>query len=97
MINKKKKKMLGQASTWLNLSVIGIQFPVAILIGYWMGTQLDKLFGTAPYLMGLFSLFGIAAGFLNLFRMTAEANRQEELERQQKEQEQQQDDGQGSG
>ena len=74
----KRKRALRSASTWLNLSVVGIQFPVAMAIGYFWGKWMDGWFGTWPYLTGLFSLLGIIAGFVNLFRMTAEAARSEE-------------------
>ena len=75
------RRNLRKAGSWLNLSIVGIQFPVAIVIGYLWGKWLDHIFGTWPYLTGLFSLFGIAAGFLNLFRITAKAAREEEGER----------------
>ena len=71
---------LRKASSWLNLSIVGIQFPVAIVIGFLWGRWLDRHLGTWPYLTGLFSLFGIAAGFLNLFRITAKAAEDEERE-----------------
>ena len=71
------KRTLHKAGSWLNLSIVGIQFPVAIVIGYLWGRWLDSVFGTRPWLTGLFSLFGIAAGFLNLFRITASAAREE--------------------
>jgi ATP synthase protein I len=74
----KRKRVFRSASTWLNLSVIGIQFPVAMAIGYFWGKWMDGWFGTWPYLTGLFSLLGIIAGFVNLFRMTAQASRTEE-------------------
>jgi F0F1-type ATP synthase assembly protein I len=70
--------MFRSAGTWMNVSIIGIQFPVAIAIGFFFGRWLDRHLGTAPWLMGLFTLFGIAAGFVNLFRITAEASRSEE-------------------
>ncbi|HOC43183.1 MAG TPA: AtpZ/AtpI family protein [Thermoanaerobaculales bacterium] len=66
------------ASTWLNASVVGIQFPVAIAIGYFFGRFLDRHLGTWPWLTIVFSVFGIAAGFVNLFRITAQASRSEE-------------------
>ncbi len=61
--------------TWANLSIVGIQFPVAIAIGYFWGRWLDRYLGTGPWLMYLFSFFGIAAGFVNLFRIAAQAER----------------------
>jgi F0F1-type ATP synthase assembly protein I len=77
----KHQKMLRQGSSWLYLSVIGFQFPVAIGLGYLWGWWMDtKLFGTWPWLTGIFTIFGIIAGFLNLFRMSAEAERIEQRE-----------------
>lgn len=76
--SKKTKKALRQASTWLNVSIIGIQFPVAMLIGFFWGKWMDGIFGTWPWLTMVFSLCGIIAGFVNLFRMTAQASRTEE-------------------
>ena len=88
---KDKATQLQNAGTWANLSIIGIQFPVAIVIGYFWGKWMDDWFGTHPWLTGLFSLFGIAAGFVNLFRITARAAREMDAEAAR----QQQDDGAG--
>lgn len=74
----RRRRALRQFRKWADLSIIGIQFPVAIVIGYLWGRTMDRWFGTWPWLTGIFSLFGIAAGFLNLFRMTAEATRRED-------------------
>ena len=63
------RRTLRKASTWVNLSVVGLQFPVAIVLGYLWGRWLDRTLGTWPWLTCLFTLFGIAAGFVNLFRM----------------------------
>jgi len=74
----RRKKQLRRARVWLDVSIVGIQFPVAIALGYFFGRWLDSQLGTHPWLTGLFSLFGIAAGFVNLFRITAQASRAEE-------------------
>lgn len=66
-----------KAGTWLDLSIVGIQFPVAIAIGYFWGRWMDGWLGTGPWLMIVFSIFGIVAGFVNLFRITARATREE--------------------
>ena len=50
------------------LSTIGISLVAATAIGLLIGYGLDRLLGTAPWLTMVFALFGIAAGFLNLFR-----------------------------
>lgn len=73
-----RRTQLRRARIWLDVSVIGIQFPVAIALGFFAGRWLDTQFGTAPWLMVIFSLCGIAAGFVNLFRITAQASRAEE-------------------
>ena len=73
-----ERRWLRSGSEWANLSIIGIQFPVAIVIGYLWGRGMDRLSGTYPWLTVIFSVFGIAAGFVNLFRITAQASRSEE-------------------
>ena len=50
------------------LSTIGVTLVAATAIGLAIGYGLDRLFGTTPWLTLTFTLFGIAAGFLNLFR-----------------------------
>lgn len=50
------------------LSTIGIGLVVATAIGLGIGYGLDRWLSTSPWLTLLFTLFGIAAGFLNLFR-----------------------------
>ena len=69
---------LRRARIWLDVSIIGIQFPVAIALGYFFGRFLDRSLGTHPWLTLVFTLFGVTAGFLNLFRITAQAGRAEE-------------------
>ena len=76
------KKQLRRARLWLDVSIVGIQFPVAIALGYFAGRWLDAQLNTKPWLTIVFALFGIAAGFVNLFRITAQAERAEkEIER----------------
>ncbi len=50
-----------------SLSTVGIALVASTVIGYFMGRYLDGLFGTYPWLTILFLLFGIAAGFKNLY------------------------------
>ena len=73
-----RKKNLRQASNWLNASIVGIQFPVAMAIGYFWGKWMDGVFGTKPWLTIIFSILGIIAGFVNLFRITLATGLQEE-------------------
>ena len=50
------------------LSTIGITLVAATAIGLAIGYWLDRWIGTSPWLTMVFTLFGIVAGFLNLFR-----------------------------
>jgi ATP synthase protein I len=62
------------------LSGVGISMVAAILIGMAMGYYLDRWLGTSPWFLLLFLLFGIIAGFRNIYVLT-----DRELKRQQQE------------
>jgi ATP synthase protein I len=48
---------------------VGLTLVIATMLGYWGGRALDGWLGTAPWL-GLAGLvLGVAAGFVNLFRV----------------------------
>jgi len=67
MLNEqnKDKNLLRQL---FEASTIGLQFVLSIVVGFFMGYGLDKLFGTT-YLKFVFLVMGIIAGFRELFRM----------------------------
>ena len=50
------------------LSTVGMTLVLATVIGLAGGYYLDKWLGTAPWLTLIGLGFGIAAGFVNLFR-----------------------------
>jgi ATP synthase protein I len=50
------------------LSTIGVSLVAATAIGLAIGYGLDRWLRTSPWMTMIFTLFGIAAGFLNLFR-----------------------------
>jgi len=54
-------------------SSIGWMFPIAMALGYFWGRGMDKLFGTYPWLTGIFTFLGIVAAFVNLFRLAKNA------------------------
>ena len=58
----------------LEASSIGWMFPIAILLGFGWGYGMDKWFGTWPWLTAIFSVFGMIAAFVNLFRMAGGKN-----------------------
>lgn len=70
MSDKKKRREYRQM---FEASAIGLQFPIAIGLGALWGWGMDTLFGTWPWLTGIFTAFGIIAAFINLFRMSGAA------------------------
>ncbi len=50
------------------LSGVGLTLVISTVLGFWGGYVLDAWLGTKPWLMLVGLLFGIAAGFVNLFR-----------------------------
>ena len=55
---------------WIEYSSVGLMFPASILVGFAIGFFLDKWLGTDPWLKIVFILYGIVAGFVNLFSQT---------------------------
>ncbi|MBS4536447.1 AtpZ/AtpI family protein [Clostridium sp. D2Q-14] len=52
------------------ISQIGISMIVPIMIGIFLGKFLDDSFGTKVLFLAIFSVIGVAAAFVNLFKMT---------------------------
>lgn len=52
------------------LASMGIAMVVSTFIGLIIGIYLDRFFGTKPWLTIIFLIFGIAAGFRNIYEMT---------------------------
>ena len=57
----------------LKFSSLGIEMAVATFIGWGIGYWLDMQLGTEPWLMLVFLLLGVAAGFRGVFRAAKEA------------------------
>jgi F0F1-type ATP synthase assembly protein I len=47
---------------------VGLTLVISTVLGLWGGYVLDQRLGTAPWLMLVGLLLGIASGFVNLFR-----------------------------
>ena len=65
---------LKKTAQWLDLISIGFMFPLSIGVGYLLGRGLDRLMHSYPWCTIIFTVFGIAAAFINLFRMAARAD-----------------------
>lgn len=57
------------------MASVGMEMGLAVVVGLGVGYWLDERFGTEPYLMLLFLLFGIAAAFKGLIRAGQQAKR----------------------
>ena len=57
---------------------MGVELVAAVLVGAGMGWLLDRWLGTSPWLLILFFLIGIAAGFRNVQRASEQMTQEEE-------------------
>jgi len=55
----------------LDLSAVGLAFPIALLLGYFAGRTIGDWLGSAQIGGLVGALFGIVGGFYNLFKMVA--------------------------
>ncbi|MBS3819863.1 AtpZ/AtpI family protein [bacterium] len=51
-----------------SLSSLVLMLPSSIAVGLFFGYLLDKLMGTHPWMLIIFTLLGVASGFLSLVR-----------------------------
>ncbi len=71
----------GDSSSWRalgSLAQVGMTFVVSTVLGFAGGYWADRWLGTSPWLLLLGLGFGIAAGFVNLFRSVKDAERREQ-------------------
>jgi ATP synthase protein I len=69
---------------WRNaamLSSIGLTLVLATVIGFGIGYLLDGWLGTRPWLMMLFTILGIVAGFVEMIRAVVRAGEDEQRHR----------------
>lgn len=58
---------------YLSSASIGIEMGAALVVGMLIGWFLDRTFGTSPWLLAIFTGFGIVAGFRNMLRAARKA------------------------
>jgi hypothetical protein len=66
-IDSDSKKMLQMS---MRFSYIGIFFGIAIALGWFGGSWLDRRWHTSPYLAMIGLCFGVAASFRELYRVS---------------------------
>ncbi len=59
----------------LSASSVGLELGIAVIVGLLGGMWLDKHFGTTPWLMIVFLVFGLVAGFRNVLRAVERTTR----------------------
>jgi ATP synthase protein I len=59
----------------LNASSVGLEMGISVALGVLAGYFLDKWLGTQPWMMLLWMLFGLVAGFRGVFRAVARADK----------------------
>lgn len=59
---------------YLRLSTVGLELGFSVLIGLFIGQYLDEWLGTEPWLLLLFLIFGMVAGFRSIFRLLRDLN-----------------------
>ena len=64
-----RKQQKKETAKGLSLALrVSVELVSALVIGFGIGWLLDEFFGTQPWLMLVFILFGGAAGILNVYR-----------------------------
>lgn len=68
-------KKTRQGYNALNASSVGLELGLSVAIGLLVGWWLDQHLGTQPWLMLLWLVFGLVAGFRGIFRAIKRADR----------------------
>lgn len=61
-------------SKWIRFSAMGLELGLSVIVGLLIGDFLDGFFGTEPWLLLLFLLFGLIAGYRSIFRLLNKMN-----------------------
>ena len=59
----------------LSASSVGLELGISVILGLLFGWWLDKQIGTTPWMMLLFLVFGLIAGFRGVMRAVTRAER----------------------
>ncbi len=78
MNGERRRRAAGSLRRIADASSLGLAFPIALALGYFFGRWLDRVLGTGPWLTWVFSVLGIAGGFLNAFRTAIRIGREED-------------------
>ena len=69
-------KQLGKnSSKWLIYSSMGLELGLSVVVGFLIGSGLDKWLDTEPFLLIIFGIAGIIAGYRSIFRLVKKIQR----------------------
>jgi hypothetical protein len=76
--NPERSERRARRSRNVDLSSIGLAFPIATMLGYWLGSAIGGWFDVekAGGLVGMG--FGIVAGFYNVYKVVVRLNKQQD-------------------
>ncbi len=61
---------------YLRYSTMGLELGLSVIVGLLIGQALDNWLGTEPWLLLLFLLLGMVAGFRSVWRLLRETQRE---------------------
>ncbi len=73
-VTPRKKGFTGAVKALADVASFGLTMGAAILMGYFVGSYLDRKFGTSPWLMFLFLLLFMIAAFVKFFQSIQDVN-----------------------
>jgi ATP synthase protein I len=73
-------KLFQKSTEFLRYSSLGLEMGIAVAIGLGIGWWLDKVFHTKPWLTLVFLLFGVVAGFKNIYLLLKKQEENEKRE-----------------
>jgi F0F1-type ATP synthase assembly protein I len=75
---QRRKRTAASLRRIADASSLGLAFPIAILLGYLWGRFMDRALSTAPWFTVIFTVIGVAGGFLNAVRTAIRIGREED-------------------
>tara|TARA_Y100001970_G_C13873680_1_gene670308 strand:- start:323 stop:541 length:219 start_codon:yes stop_codon:yes gene_type:complete len=57
------------SSKWLIYSSMGLELGLSVVVGFLIGSGLDKWLKTEPYFLIIFGIAGVIAGYRSIFRL----------------------------
>ncbi len=63
------RQLRKNGSKWLMYSSMGLELGLSVVVGFLIGSWLDKWLKTEPYLLLIFGIAGIIAGYRSIYRL----------------------------